>query len=88
MNTGKVFEGEIKDSIQKHNEFLQKNVGREYFVTVEKKTDRKTGLYKAVTPNYIKVMFEGAPEYKNKFVKIRLKKADAENEIIFAEIVK
>lgn len=75
-------------SIQKHNEFLQKNVGREYFVTVEKNPDRKTGLYKAVTPNYIKVMFEGAPEYKNKFVKIRLKKADAENEIIFAEIVK
>lgn len=75
-------------SVQKHNNFLQKNVGREYFVTVEKNQDRKTGLYKAVTPNYIKVLFEALQEDKNKYLKIRLTKADVEKEMMWAEIVR
>lgn len=75
-------------SVQKHNDFLQKNVGREYFVTVEKNQDRKTGLYKAVTPNYIKVLFEALQEDKNKYLKIRLTKADVEKEMMWAEIVR
>lgn len=75
-------------SVQKHNNFLQKNIGREYFVTVEKNQDRKTGLYKAVTPNYIKVLFEALQEDKNKYLKIRLTKADVEKEMMWAEIVR
>lgn len=76
----------VKDlSEKKHIEFLQKNIGAEYFVTVEKNPDRKTGLYKAVTPNYIKVLFEGSPKIKNQFVKIKIDKI--ENEIAYAHIV-
>lgn len=76
----------VKDlSEKKHVEFLRKNIGAEYFVTVEKKPDRKTGLYKAVTPNYIKVLFEGSPKIKNQFVKIKIDKI--ENETALAHIV-
>lgn len=76
----------VKDlSEKKHVEFLRKNIGAEYFVTVEKNPDRKTGLYKAVTPNYIKVLFEGSPKIKNQFVKIKIDKI--ENEIALAHIV-
>lgn len=72
-------------SEKKHTDFLQKNIGAEYFVTVEKNPDRKTGLYKAVTPNYIKVFFEGSTELKNQFVKIHLDKV--ENETIIGHVV-
>lgn len=76
----------VKDlSEKKHVEFLRKNIGVEYFVTVEKNPDRKTGLYKAVTPNYIKVLFEGSPKIKNQFVKIKIDKI--ENETALAHIV-
>lgn len=76
----------VKDlSEKKHVEFLRKNTGAEYFVTVEKNPDRKTGLYKAVTPNYIKVLFEGSPKIKNQFVKIKIDKI--ENETALAHIV-
>lgn len=76
----------VKDlSEKKHVEFLRKNIGAEYFVTVEKNPDRKTGLYKAVTPNYIKVLFEGSPKIKNQFVKIKIDKI--ENETALAHIV-
>lgn len=76
----------VKDlSEKKHVEFLRKNIGAEYFVTVEKNPDRKTGLYKAVTPNYIKVLFEGLPKIKNQFVKIKIDKI--ENETALAHIV-
>lgn len=76
----------VKDlSKKKHVEFLRKNIEAEYFVTVEKNPDRKTGLYKAVTPNYIKVLFEGSPKIKNQFVKIKIDKI--ENETALAHIV-
>ena len=76
----------VKDlSEKKHVEFLRKNIGAEYFVTVEKNPDRKTGLYKAVAPNYIKVLFEGSPKIKNQFVKIKIDKI--ENETALAHIV-
>jgi len=76
----------VKDlSIKKHNEFLEKNIGAEYFVTVEKNPDRKTGLYKAVTPNYIKVFFEGSSKIKNEFVKIKIDKI--EEETAFAHLM-
>ena len=53
----------VKDlSEVKHLEFLEKNIGETYFITPEKKPDKKTGLYKAVTPNYIKVLFKEKPK--------------------------
>lgn len=76
----------VKDlSIKKHLDFLKNNIGAEYFVTIEKKPDLKTGLYKAVTPNYIKVFFEKTS--KNSFVKIKLDEVDFENEIMVGHII-
>lgn len=76
----------VKDlSAKKHLEFLKNNIGAEYFVTIEKKPDRKTGMYKAVTPNYIKVFFEKTS--KDSFVKIQLDEVDFENEIMLGHIV-
>lgn len=76
----------IKDlSRKKHIEFLKKNINAEYFVTVEKKPDKKTGLYKAVTPNYIKVFLKKTS--KDFFVKIRLDEVMSEDEIMFGHIV-
>lgn len=74
-------------SVQKHIEFLQKNIGAEYFVTAEKNPDKKTGLYKAVTPNYIKVFFEGNPQIANTYCKIKLEKVDELKESVFARII-
>lgn len=73
-------------SVTKHLDFLNKNIGAEYFITVEKKPD-KSGLYKAVTPNYIKVLFEGTPDIANKYCKIKLTKVDSENELMYANII-
>lgn len=78
----------VKDlSTSKHLEFLKENIGHECFVTVEKNPDKKTGLYKAVTPNYIKVLFEATPDLKNQYKKIRLIKIDEEKEFAIGKII-
>ena len=78
----------VKDlSTAKHLEFLKENIGHECFVTVEKNPDKKTGLYKAVTPNYIKVLFEATPDLKNQYKKIRLIKIDEEKEFAIGKII-
>ena len=78
----------VKDlSTSKHLEFLKENIGHECFVTVEKNPDKKTGLYKAVTPNYIKVLFEATPDFKNQYKKIRLIKIDEEKEFAIGKII-
>lgn len=78
----------VKDlSTAKHLEFLKENIGHECFVTVEKNPDKKTGLYKAVTPNYIKVLFEATPDLKNQYRKIQLVKIDEEKEFAIGKII-
>lgn len=78
----------VKDlSTSKHLEFLKENIGHECFVTVEKNPDKKTGLYKAVTPNYIKVLFEATPNLKNQYRKIELIKIDEEKEFAIGKII-
>lgn len=74
-------------STAKHLEFLKENIGHECFVTVEKNPDKKTGLYKAVTPNYIKVLFEATPDLKNQYRKIQLVKIDEEKEFAIGKII-
>ena len=72
-------------SDKKHLEFLNSNLGQIFYITPEKKPDRKTGLYKAVTPNYIKVFFKEKPE--NNFCKIRLESLDSENHFVFGKLL-
>ena len=45
-----------KISAEKFEEFLKSNIGTVQEVLIEKRPDRKTGLYKGVTRNYINVL--------------------------------
>ena len=74
-------------SEKKHLDFLKNNIGNEFFVTVEKNPDKRTGLYKAVTPNYIKVLFEASSKDKNSYRKIKIDKIDKNNEIVYGHII-
>ena len=73
-------------SDKKHTNFLKKNIGYECFVTAEKKPDRNTGLFKAVTPNYIKVLIKSDSDIKNKYIKIRITEFDEDNDAVFAKV--
>lgn len=74
-------------SEKKHLEFLKSNIGKEFFVTVEKNSDKKTGLYKAVTPNYIKVLFKARQTDKNQLIKIKLTEIHSDNTSMIGEKV-
>ena len=43
-------------SAEKFEEFLKSNIGTTQEVLIEKRLDKKTGLYKGVTRNYINVL--------------------------------
>jgi len=47
-----------KISAEKFEKFIQSNIGSEQEVLIEKRLDRKTGLYKGVTRNYINVLLK------------------------------
>ena len=71
-------------SDKKHLEFLEKNIGEIYYITPEKKQDKKTGLYKAVTPNYIKVFFREKP--KNNYCPVMLQSVCKDNHSAFGKL--
>ena len=66
-------------SEQKYNDFLNKNIGYECYVTIEKNPDKTTGLYKAVTPNYIKILLKSKENLSNQYVKIKVNEIDKNN---------
>ena len=41
-----------------NNKFLNSNIGSEQEILIEKRLDKKTGLYKGVTRNYINVLLK------------------------------
>lgn len=45
-------------SAQKYNEFLQKNIGTVQEVIIEKNLDKKTGMFKGVSRNYLNILIE------------------------------
>ena len=45
-------------SAEKFNKFLNSNIGSEQEILIEKRLDKKTGLYKGVTRNYINVLLK------------------------------
>jgi threonylcarbamoyladenosine tRNA methylthiotransferase MtaB len=47
-----------KISQDKFNEFVQQNIGTTQEVLIEKRPDKKTGLYKGVTGNYLNVLLK------------------------------
>ena len=59
-------------SVEKFNEFMLSNIGTEQEVLIEKRPDKKTGMFKGVTKNYINVLLESG-QY-NTVRKVQLKK--------------
>ncbi len=49
-------------SLQKYEDFLKKNIGREHEILIEKHPDKKTGRLKGVTRNYLTVITDGKDE--------------------------
>lgn len=52
-------------SSQKHAEFLQKNSGTIQEVLIEKNLDKKTGMFKGVSKNYINILVEPETDFNN-----------------------
>ena len=76
---------EIAD--KKHNEFLQRNINSENEVIIEKNRDKKSGLLKGVTKNYINVLIDDKDNYKDKLVKVKITNLSSYPEKVIAEIV-
>ena len=76
----------VKDlSDKKHLEFLKSNIGQTFYITPEKKPDKKTGFYKAVTPNYIKVFFKEKPT--ESYCKILIEEIDNNNNCVIGKLL-
>lgn len=76
---------EISDT--KLNAFFNKNIETYNEVIIEKQRDKKTGLLKGITNNYINVLIDDKDCYKDKLVKVRLTNLSDYNEKMIAEIV-
>ena len=76
---------EISDT--KLNVFFNKNIETYNEVIIEKQRDKKTGLLKGITNNYINVLIDDKDCYKDKLVKVRLTSLSNYNEKMVAQIV-
>lgn len=63
--------GEIKKEI-----FYKKALGRKEHVLIETSNDKKTGMLKGFTSNYIKILLSGDDMYKNKLTLVKILKYD------------
>ena len=76
---------EIAD--KKHNEFLKRNINSANEVIIEKNRDKKSGLLKGVTKNYINVLINDKDEHKDKLVKVKITNLSSYPEKVIAQIV-
>ncbi len=76
---------EIAD--KKNKEFLERNINSENEVIIEKNRDKKTGLLKGVTKNYINVLIDDKDEYKDKLVEVKITELSNYPEKVIAEII-
>ncbi len=74
-------------SNKKLTEFFNKNINLENEIIIEKIRDKKSGLLKGVTKNYINVLIDADDSYKDKLVKIKLTSLSDFPEKMIAEIV-
>ena len=73
-------------SFIKHSEFINKNIGKKHEILIEKHPDKKTGLLKGVTRNYLTVLLNSKDEtLLNSLHEIRITKY--ENGKIFGELI-
>lgn len=76
-----------KISDTKLNHFFIKNLNTENEVIIEKIRDKKTGLLKGVTKNYINVLINADDKYKDTLQKIIISDFSNQNEKMIAKIV-
>ena len=74
-------------SNKKLAEFFDRNITKENEVIIEKQRDKKSGLLKGVTKNYINVLIDADDNYKDKLVKVKLTKISEYPEKMVAKIV-
>lgn len=69
--------GIIKEiSAKKYHEFLQKNIGSIQEVLIEKNLDKKTGMLKGLSRNYLNILIESNADFnqmKNTLQKVKIK---------------
>ncbi len=53
-----------------YNQFINKNMS----ILIESSRDRKTGLLKGLTSNYIPILVDGSDTFHNKLIKVRIEK--------------
>jgi threonylcarbamoyladenosine tRNA methylthiotransferase MtaB len=66
-------------------EFYQKFIHQKIEILVESQRDRKTGLLKGFTSNYIPVLVQAEDKLKNKLVMVRIERVDR-NGTVFGDI--
>ncbi len=74
-------------SNKKLSEFFKKNINSENEVIIEKIRDKKSGLLKGVTKNYINVLIDANDSYKDKLLKIKLTSLSDYPEKMIAKII-
>lgn len=76
---------ELSDT--KIEKFFNQNIGTENEVIIEKVRDKKSGLLKGVTKNYINVLIDADDNYKDKLVKVKLVSLSEYNEKMIAKLI-
>ena len=74
-----------KLSSVKYYNFLEENIGTVQEVQVQKKIDKKTGLYKGTTRNYIDVYIDSQNDITNQILNVKLVKVL--NDRVYGELV-
>ena len=74
-------------SNNKLTEFFNKNIDTENEVIIEKQRDKKSGLLKGVTKNYINVLVDSDDNNKDKLVKVRLSSLSEFAEKMIAKLI-
>ena len=74
-------------SDEKLTAFLEKNISTENEVIIEKNRDKKSGLLKGITKNYINVLVNGDDSLKDTLQKVRLTAISDYSEKMHAEVI-
>jgi len=74
-------------SAKKHLEFLQKNIGTVQEVLIEKNLDRKTGMLKGVSRNYLNVLIDSNLNEEDFRRRIKMVKIKAVEGQILGQII-
>ena len=59
---------------KKRMEFYRSFIGKEVDLLIETQRDRKTGLLKGISSNYLPVFLEGGDDQKNQMVDVKIEK--------------